>query len=69
MTSLPKLPLIGKEKTQSTDYYSNERGFRKVRKAYRTGGGGSGELASPARNERNQEIVRCRVKAGGGNKW
>jgi len=65
MTSLPKFPPFGEEKTYSTGHYSNEMDLHKVRKAYRTGSGGSGELASPARNVRNQEIDRCRVKAGG----
>ena len=65
MTSLPKLPPFGEEKTHSTGYCSNERDLHKVRKAYRTGSGGNGELAGPARDVRNQEIVRCRVKAGG----
>jgi len=56
MTSLPKPPPIGKEKTHLTGYYSTERGLHKVKKAYRTGGGGSGKLASPAGNVRNQEL-------------
>jgi len=42
---------IGKAKTHSTGYYSHERDIRKVRKAYRTGGGGSGELASEPSKE------------------
>jgi len=68
MTSLPEpRPLKRRKLTRRAT--TPIRDLNKVKKAYRTGGSGNGELVSPARNVRNQEIVRRWVKEAYMSEW